>query len=84
MGIARVVNKKVYQCICELPGCPGQRKPWLSKELRIPPRCAFCHKFTWYRGDLRRKEPLPKPAKRTRQPKIELPKPTRVRSLEDE
>lgn len=50
---ARLVNKRVYKCICELPDCPGKGEPWLSKEARIPPRCKHCHRFTWNGVDKR-------------------------------
>ena len=50
---ATLVNKKVYKCICELPDCPGDGKPWLSRDQRIPPRCTHCHRFTWNGTDRR-------------------------------
>ena len=61
----KVVSKKVYECVCELPDCPSKGKPWLSKDLKIPPRCNFCHKYTWNGVDRRRKDEADtKPTKR--------------------
>ncbi len=52
----KVVSKKVYECRCELVDCPSKGAPWLSKALRIPPRCRTCHRYSWNGKDLRTKD----------------------------
>lgn len=49
----RIVKKKVYECVCELPDCPGNGESWLSRNLDIPKRCNHCHSYRWNGTDKR-------------------------------
>jgi hypothetical protein len=50
------VTITVNRCVCELPDCCGNRKPWHSKDERIPARCKWCFSSVWNRPDRRRKD----------------------------
>jgi len=49
------ITKTVYKCVCELPDCPGRKKPWESKGDKIPRACKWCYRRTWNGTDLRPK-----------------------------
>jgi len=51
----RKTTKTVYECICELPDCPGKGEPWISQDERIPKRCRWCGHYSWNGQDRRRK-----------------------------
>ncbi len=48
-------TKVVYECICELPDCPGKGQPWYSQDEAIPKRCRWCGHYSWNGVDRRRK-----------------------------
>ncbi len=53
------VNQTVNRCICQLKDCPSRALPleeqfWLSKDERVPERCAYCGRRTWNGTDLRK------------------------------
>jgi hypothetical protein len=67
----RKITKTIYRCTCELPDCPshkpnGEVDSWDSKSNVIPPRCNFCHRYTWNGVDRRRADTKPTGA-RTKQ-----------------
>jgi hypothetical protein len=52
----RKITKIVYECVCELPGCPGNGQPWISADDQIPKRCRWCGHYSWNGQDRRRKD----------------------------
>jgi len=72
----RVVQVFAYECICEVPGCPRNGEPWLSIAKRPPSVCTTCKSREWNGKKIKRK-----PAKA---PKIDLPKPVKVREAYDD
>ncbi|HUD74349.1 MAG TPA: hypothetical protein VMQ76_04685 [Terracidiphilus sp.] len=47
--VVKIVNK----CVCEHDDCPGQGKPWYSKNEAIPARCHWCNRTSWNGVDRR-------------------------------
>jgi hypothetical protein len=68
----RIVQVSALECQCEVQGCG---KAWLTLSKRPPSHCKFCRSREW--DGVKKKR---KPAKR---PKIELPKPLKVRNSDD-
>ena len=52
MSIEKITSTR-YRCRCELPDCPGNGKPWLSEDSKIPERCRWCRRRTWNPKDKR-------------------------------
>ncbi len=50
---ATKITQTRYECRCELAGCPGNGKSWISEDDHIPERCRFCGRRTW-NGNLKR------------------------------
>ena len=48
------ITQTVNRCVCQLSDCPGEGKPWLSKDERVPERCTYCGRRTWNGTDLRK------------------------------
>ncbi len=53
MSVQKITQVR-YQCRCDLPDCPGQGRPWISKDDHIPERCNYCGRRTWNGQDKRR------------------------------
>jgi hypothetical protein len=51
---AKMITLTRYECRCELKGCPGKGKPWISKDPMVPERCAYCGRRTWNGQDKRK------------------------------
>jgi hypothetical protein len=49
---AEEITVKRYRCVCKRPNCPGKRRPWLSKEDKIPEQCSWCKRPTWGKREL--------------------------------
>ncbi len=71
----RKVQIEALECRCNLPDCPSKGEPWFSLGKRPPIACSTCKSREW-NGVKKRRKPAPKIV-------IDLPKPVRVRSLED-
>jgi hypothetical protein len=67
---------EVYEFVCEHPDCPRNGEPWLSIAKRPPSVCTTCKSREWNGVKVQRRQ--------QKKVVVELPKPTRVRSLEDD
>ena len=72
----RKVTVDALECTCEAPDCPRNGLPWVSLGKRPPVACSTCKSREW-NGVKTRRKPEPKIV-------IDLPKPVKVRSIEDE
>lgn len=53
---AKQITIRVWKCRCNLPDCPGDGKPWISRSKKPPRACSWCKRITWNRPDRRVKE----------------------------
>ena len=70
------VQATVWQCTCELADCPRKGKPWLSLAERPPSVCPTCRAREWDGVKVKRKP--------TKKPRVELPKPPKIRRVSDD
>lgn len=70
------ITVKALECVCEAQGCPRNREPWVSLGQRPPKQCPTCRSREWD-GPKQKRKPA-------RAPRIELPKPVKVREIEEE
>ena len=65
-----------YECVCELPTCPRQGRPWYSIAQRPPEACSICKSREW-NGKKARRAPVT-PAQ------IALPAPPKQRIIHED
>ena len=50
---AKRITIKTWECVCELPDCPGGGASWVSRDGKLPKRCRWCKRLTWNGPDKR-------------------------------
>jgi hypothetical protein len=72
----RRIVQEVWECQCECKDCPRRGAVWLSLAERGPKVCPTCRSRQWDGPKVKRKP--------SRGPRVELPKPTKIKQQDEE
>ena len=71
-----IVQAPAWRCVCERQDCERHGEPWLSLAERPPSVCPTCRSREWDGVKVKRKP--------TKKPRVELPKPPKIRMVSDD